>query len=141
MGGVAAALWLAGRPEDAVAVFAACDRLVARKPAHEADETLHLPLRRRFEAEAQAALSATAAGSARQRLASLDPAMTAAAARDLAASVRAGRGADPHVRAKRPGQDPGRGLQVTDARLLTRSAVTASGARHTWVWSRVSWYW
>jgi hypothetical protein len=108
LGGVAAALWPAGRPEDAIALFAAfiraigvkspCEpgpaasvrcragltvlldlprscpglRLAARNPAHEADGTLHLPLRRRFQAEAQAAVTKTAAARARQRLAALD---------------------------------------------------------------------
>jgi predicted ATPase/DNA-binding SARP family transcriptional activator len=87
LGGVAAALWLAGRPEDAIALFAACERLAARNPAHEANHTLHLPLRRRFQAEAQAAVTKTAAARARQRLAALDAAMITATAGDMAASL------------------------------------------------------
>ncbi len=87
VGGVAAALWLAGRPEDATALFAACERLAARNPAHEANHGLQLPLRRRFQSEAQAAVTGTAAARARQRLAALDAAMIAAAARDMAASL------------------------------------------------------
>ena len=87
IGGIAAALWLAGRIDDAVSLFAACDRLVAEDPAHEAADDLHLPMRHRYQAEAEAALSDTAAARATHRLAALPAGAVAAAARDLAETL------------------------------------------------------